>query len=894
MDCLSSILGLAPCLYDCTSKRAVHISDLKENVEALRGAMVELNNLSEDVKTRVEIAEQQQMIRRREVDGWLNGVEKMVNEVDEILQSGEEEIQKRCLRSCPRWNCWSSYKIGKKISEKLNAVSVQISKGRFDEVADMLPRPRVDKMPMEETMGSDLMYEEVCCCLRDERVGMIGLYGMGGVGKTTLLKKINNHFLATSTDFEVVIWAVVSKSPNIENIQEVIWNKLQIPRGIWETRSSNDEKAAEIFRVLSTKKFVLLLDDVWERLGLLEIGVPCPDAQNKSKILFTTRSKDVCHQMKAQKSMEVACLASGAAWTLFQKEVGEETLNSHPHILMLAKVVAQECKGLPLALITLGRAMAQAKDPSNWDKVIQDLRKFPAEISGMEDEVFRPLKLSYDRLYDNVIKSCFIYCSIFPEDYAIYNEQLIKLLIGEGFLSRVHDIHEARDQGRKIINNLKHACLLESCRNGIVKMHDLIRDMALWLYSECGMEKNKVLVCNKVSGLKEVQEISKWKEAERMSLWDRNVEKLPETLLCPNLKTLFVRECYKLKTIPSGFFQFIPLLRVLDLSCNHRITELPAGIGELKALEYLNLSSTGIRELPIELKNLKNLASLFLDEIYALEIIPSGVILSLTSLKLFSMWYDSGKSNGLRGHEETLLEELEALNNISEVTISITSALSISKLKSCDKLQRRIWNLFLVGCGDLISLELSSSFLERSIQLERLDISRCDELKEVKINVEREGWQGVVLNDVPRPIFTVAGGQYFHILHRAFIGYCPKILDLTYLIYAPYLESLSITSCESMEEVIRDDDGVSEVEAKSVIFTRLKDLSLSSLPTLKSLYQHPLLFPSLETVVVYSCPRLRRLPFDSNTATNRLKKIEGEESWWNMLQWEDSTVKDLY
>ena len=59
-----------------------------------------------------------------------------------------------------------------------------------------------------------------------------------------------------------MIWAVVLKSPNIENIQEVIWNKLQIPRRIWETRSSNDEKAAEIFRVLSTKKFVLLLDDV--------------------------------------------------------------------------------------------------------------------------------------------------------------------------------------------------------------------------------------------------------------------------------------------------------------------------------------------------------------------------------------------------------------------------------------------------------------------------------------------------------------------------------------------------------------------------------------------------------------------------------------------------------
>ncbi|RVW77641.1 hypothetical protein CK203_043018 [Vitis vinifera] len=100
----------------------------------------------------------------------------------------------------------------------------------------------------------------------------------------------------------------------------------------------------------------------------------------------------------------------------------------------------------------------------------------------------------------------------------------------------------------------------------------------------------------------------------------------------------------------------------------------------------------------------------------------SGVILSLTSLKLFSMWDDSGKTNGLRGHEETLLEELEALNNISE---------------------RRIWNLFLVECGDLISLELSSSFLERTIQLERLDISRCDGLKDVKINVESKSLPSV-------------------------------------------------------------------------------------------------------------------------------------------------------
>ncbi|WKA06396.1 hypothetical protein VitviT2T_024297 [Vitis vinifera] len=556
------------------------------------------------------------------------------------------------------------------------------------------------------------------------------------------------------------------------------------------------------------------------------MGVPHLDAQNKSKIVFTTRSQDVCHQMKAHKSIEVVCLSSEAAWTLFQKEVGEETLKSHPHILRLANIVAEECKGLPLALITLGRAMVGEKDPSNWEKVLQDLSKFPAEISGMKDELFHRLKVSYDRLPDNVIKSCFTYYSLFPEDLEISNENLIEYWIGEGFLGEVHDIHEARNQGYKIIKKLKQACLLESCgsKEKRVKMHDVIHDMVLWLESECGKKKNKFSLNSDDFWLKESQEILDLKTANKMSLWDENVEEFLEPLVYPNLETLIVA-CDKLKKFPSGFFQFMPLIRVLDLSDNENLSELPTGIGKLGALRYLNLSSTKIRELPIELANLKNLMTLLLDDMVFLElIIPQELISGLVSLKLFSIC----NTNVLSGVEESLLDELESLNYINDIGITIFTTLSFNKLKSSHKLQRCISQFQLDKCGDMISLELSSSFLKRMEHLQWLFISDCDELKDIKIKVEGEG-EGTEM-DVTLPNYIAARENYFYALHEVYIDHCSKLLNITCLVCAPYLEELKVEDCESIEQVICY--GVGE---KLDIFSRLKYLKLNKLPRLKSI-----------------------------------------------------------
>ncbi|KAF8388124.1 hypothetical protein HHK36_026790 [Tetracentron sinense] len=82
----------------------------------------------------------------------------------------------------------------------------------------------VEAMPSRPTVGMDLIFENVWRCLIEEdQVRIIGLYGMGGVGKTTLLKKINNEFDDRGTnDFDVVIWVVVSKESNVRMVQKTI------------------------------------------------------------------------------------------------------------------------------------------------------------------------------------------------------------------------------------------------------------------------------------------------------------------------------------------------------------------------------------------------------------------------------------------------------------------------------------------------------------------------------------------------------------------------------------------------------------------------------------------------------------------------------------------------
>ncbi|KAF8401762.1 hypothetical protein HHK36_012708 [Tetracentron sinense] len=907
MDFVSPIIDIISRLWDCVARRKNYIRGLEENLGSLSSAMGELKNVRNDVKRRIDIAEGQQKMRHRDqVEGWLQMVETMEHEVDVIIQDGYQQISNRCLGGYCPMNCCSSYKVGKRVAKKLTAVAELQNKGDFSDVADRkLPAP-VEAMPSRPTVGMDLMFKNVWGYLEDDHVGIVGLYGMGGVGKTTLLKKINNEFLQQGTrdSYVMVIWVVVSKESSVRRVQKDIGERLGLAL---QEDASQDARARDIFNVLSNKRFVLLLDDIWDRVDLESVGIPHPDGRNKSKVVFTTRSEAVCGRMDAQKKIRIECLLWHEAWDLFQEKVGKDALNAHPEIPELAATVAKECAGLPLALITIGRTMASKKTLQEWNHAITVLRKSAAEFSGMGDEVFPLLKFSYDSLQNDTIRSCFLYCSLFPEDLEIEKEELIQYWIGEGYLDGFDDMSEARNQGHDIIGTLKLACLLESGHNddGDVKMHDVIRDLALWIACECGRKKDKFLVQARV-GLIEAPEVEKWTEAERISLMCNDIMTLTEIPTCPNLLTLLLQR-NQLKVVPEGFFNFLPALRVLDLSWT-TLRNIPAGITELVELQYLNLSRTGIQTLPGELKKLVKLKYLDVSSTPRLRTIPHKVISEISRLQVLNL-YDAYfgdwevEARGGDGHGASI-EELEWLKHLKALGINIKTVHALQRFFNSQKLPRCTNYLCIKECQSLISIppSPSSSTLGNMKCLEVFDCRNCFDLEDLAIswmvgegkNCFSSSLERLLLRDLPK-LRIIRGGPLPHVcfqnLNFVLIDNCNTLKDLTWLFGTPNLQILRLFNCMGIEEIICGE--VAEVEELNT-FSRLKSIWFEDLPELKSIYWHALPFPSLVTIEVYRSPKLKKLPLDSNSAKNTLKMIKGSKKWWDELEWEDETIKSTF
>ena len=163
-----------------------------------------------------------------------------------------------------------------------------------------LPEPIGILMPPSTLVGESTAQRtkmEIIACLLDNEVGKIGVYGMGGIGKTTVIKEVNNFLFNESNRFESVIWVTVSKEFDLIKLQNDIASRLAL-----ELPKFDDEiiRAAKLYTALKDRRYVLILDDLWETFALEKVGIPEPTPANGCKIVLTTRYLDVCRGMSCK------------------------------------------------------------------------------------------------------------------------------------------------------------------------------------------------------------------------------------------------------------------------------------------------------------------------------------------------------------------------------------------------------------------------------------------------------------------------------------------------------------------------------------------------------------------------------------------------------------------
>ncbi|KAI9099635.1 hypothetical protein K1719_024640 [Acacia pycnantha] len=873
MDPSSAILDSTKSFCGFLNNEASYAYNLEGNLTLLETEWKKLQDKKKDVEEYLEVEENTGEIQRsRQVSDWLESLESVQKEITVIQVRRNKQIEKKCLSIyCPKY-CISSYKLGKNVAEILGKVDGLETE--WEKLIMAFKRlHKSSEMPCGETVGLDLMIRKVLESIEDENVGIVGIYGMGGAGKTTLLKKINNELVKRS-DFYIV-WVVVSKSLNLDKIMDDIRKSVGIGDEIWNRCSNQDGKAAKIYEALKKKKFVLLLDDIWDMLDLEKVGVPHPkETSFQSKVLLTTRFEDVCEKMKAKK-FKVEVLTEKQALELFCMKVGEETLKSNPVICNIAQEMARKCKGLPLALSVVGSAMAGVKRVDAWEHSINNLTHSSMAASNLETEVFSVLKFSYDRLPDETHKKCFLYCALYPEDDDIEEYDLIGKWMGEGFLDidGMKSVHDMHCHGGSIIEKLKLSCLLENVEHEfsfrpLVKMHDVMRDMALWIARDQDRNKKKIIVQEDARAISQAN-VENWEMVERISILNAD-ESWIQIKSWTSLRTLLLEFNFNCAINGLQNIQYASQLKALGLKSEEIVSA--EGIGGLNLLEYLSLevsTLTNASDLWRELKNLKNLKffHLFVYDDRGV-IIPLGLVSNLHQLKVFRFHVAEVRDEK---EEEEFVEELECSSNLEELWADITTESGLIKLLKLVKLQSCIYFLWLHDVGGQVNGPLLLATMSKMKHLHRLAL--CD-LKNV-IDL------------------SVCGTCRLSALQIVSIFYCDSIHHLTWLKYAPLLRELDVESCWSIEEVIKGEI-VLEEDEKDTIFPSLEVLTLDGLPNLRSIYERVLSFPSLRSIEVSDCENLKKLPFDSNSAKAKLRRIRGDQEWWDNLEWDDPGTKATF
>jgi len=621
----------------------------------------------------------------------------------------------------------------------------------------------------------------------DQSVCVIPIVGIGGLGKTTLAKLVFND-KRTDDLFQLKMWVCISDDFDIRQIIIKIINSASVSAPTIALAHQENINRLDIEQLqtrlrlkLSGQKYLLVLDDIWndDRAKWIELKNLIKVGAVGSKIVVTTRSNSIASMMGTLPPYILEGLSPQNCLSLFVRwafKDGQE--KQHPNLMKIGKEIVKKCRGVPLAVRTLGTSLFSSLDLEKWE-FVRDHEIW--NLKQKREDILPALKLSYDQMPFH-LKRCFAYFSLFPKDFRFINTEITNLWASLGLLQSPNGSQKVDKIARQYIDELHSRSFLQDFSDyGLFYffyVHDLVHDLALYVAKEefLMVDSRTKSIPEQVRHLSTVENDSfdhtlfpKSTSLRTIIFPVEGVGLARETLL----QTWLSRYRYlrildlsdsSFETLPNSISKLVHL-RVLDLSSNRQIKRLPHSICKLQNLQVFSVSGCmKLEALPKGIGMLKNLREL---KITTKESFLSQVeVAKLSNLQTLSFEYCDNLKFLLEEEQLAQLSSLQILvvrscGSLESLPFYILTKLEALFVADCDKLNLfldkegqfkrlrmkflHVENLWLLGLPEWIEgaadtlqtliinnlpiLQLLPEFLPRMTHLKRLHISECPALR---------------------------------------------------------------------------------------------------------------------------------------------------------------------
>ncbi|XP_015692749.2 putative disease resistance RPP13-like protein 1 [Oryza brachyantha] len=677
------------------------------------------------------------------------------------------------------------------------------------------------------------------------------------MGKTTLAQLLFQHEAVTKS-FDLTAW--VERLQPAGAYDEVALSKqillslgVEVPTGA----TSFDWLQCKITETVSSHRFLLVLDDVWNKEKMPEftyremwrkVLAPLRSGELGSKIVVTTRKKIVADLLDATKLISLDGLQFDHIWTLFKKfAFHKDDPEKHPALLAIGEDIAKKLKGLPLAAKVVAQMLKDSRSVGYWKKVLN---------MQVYDDVNKTLALCYHNLPEH-LQPCFAICSIFPKDWSFKPKRLVKIWMALGFIHREegNGLEEEEDVGRDYFDQLVARSFFhahkERRRRSCYYIHDLMHDLA---------ENVSRHDCARVEGDDKATDVPR--TVRHLSVTSDAVAQLRGLHDLRRLRTLIVLEqsSSSLGQLPDDLLKELKGLRVLDLyGCD--MADLSDRIGQLIHLRYLALCKTITKfpqavtrlfhlqtlkvpkkrhfdKFPKEMKNLRHLRHLDMDSASTSQVPGIAQLVNLQGSIEFHVKREKGNS----------LESLNDMNNLRGKLHIKNLDVVESKQEACKAGLNKKQSI------KVLELEWNSTGRSvPSVDAEVLEgLEPHPQVEEVHIR-RYHGYTSPCWLDM-----NIRNGSKFY-LKSLRLTNCRKWEVLPPLGQLPCLKVLHLKEMCSLKRI-----GGEFYGTNSTAFECLEDLEFDDMPKwvewTKEEEKHSMVFPRLRKLKLLNCPSLIKVP----------------------------------